>query len=228
MIAPPVNLLFGLVVALLLAACSSTPTELTVAEEEWVYEVRAINLVMRATSDVNTVSGRPHSIAVGVFQMSDPNTFNGLSVTREGAVELLQKRKIDDTVVDFQLVNLRPGELKKLSINRAETAKFIGIVVGYYQLNPKTDVKIFPIPLREIKRGLVEQALAFTSLVTDEAKAVPGKLNLVVDLGRTGSRQIITVDDETLRQNRVTSGQIVEQQKGWIQNLESVSDVIDD
>ena len=71
----------------LLSACSSTPTELTVEEEEWVYEVRAINLVIRAASDVNSVSGRPHSIAIGIFQMNDPNTFSGLAVTREGAVE---------------------------------------------------------------------------------------------------------------------------------------------
>ena len=173
----------------LLSACSSTPTELTVEEEEWVYEVRAINLVVRAASDVNSVSGRPHSIAVGIFQMNDPNTFSGLAVTREGAVELLQKGKIDDTIVNFQLLNLRPGELKKVSISRANTARYIGVISGYYKLNPQTDTKVFAIPVRAIKRGIVEKTLAFASLISDEAKAVPGKLNVFVDLGRTGQNR---------------------------------------
>ena len=105
-----------------LSACSSKQTELTVEEEEWTYEVRAINLVLRAAADVNSVSGRPHSIVVGLFQMNDPNTFNGLSVTRPGAVELLQTGKIDESIVDFRLLTMSPGEQKKISVSRAESA----------------------------------------------------------------------------------------------------------
>ena len=75
----PIRVKYLLLSSLLLVVngCSSTPTELSVEEEEWVYEVRAINLVLRAAADVNSVSGRPHSIAVGVFQLNDPNTFSG-------------------------------------------------------------------------------------------------------------------------------------------------------
>ena len=219
----PIRVKYLLLTGLLLVvnACSSTPTELSVEEEEWVYEVRAINLVLRAAADVNSVSGRPHSIAVGVFQLNDPNTFSGLSVTREGAVELLQKGKIDETVVDFQLLNMRPGEQKKVSISRAQTAKYIGIITGYFKLNPKTDVRLFPIPVRAIKRGLVERSLAWASLVTDEAKAIPGKLNVIVDLGRTGSKQIITVEDEILRANRVSTEKQTVDQESWFGILKS-------
>lgn len=213
----------GAVSALLaaLAGCSSTPTELVVEEEKWTYEVRAINLVLRAAADVNTVSGRPHSIAVGLFQMNDPNTFRGLSVTREGAVELLQKGKIDETIVDFQLLTMRPGEQKKVSIARAQTARHIGVIAGYFRLNPRTDVALFPIPIREVERGLVEKTLALAALVTDEAKAVPGKLNVVVDLGRSGSKQIVAIEDEILRQNRVSSEQQDRRQQGWFESLEA-------
>jgi type VI secretion system VasD/TssJ family lipoprotein len=186
----------------LLTACSSAPTELSVEEDKWTYEVRAINLLLRATADVNSVSGRPHSIVVGLFQMNNPGTFDGLSVTREGAVELLQKGKIDETIVGFQLVTMRPGEQKSVSISRAESAKFIGVITGYFKLNPKTDVKIFPIPVREVERGVVEKSLAWASLVSDTAKAVPGKLNVVVDLGRTGSRRIVAIEDEIFRETR--------------------------
>ena len=210
--------------SLLIAACAGTPTELSVEEEEWTYEVRAVNLVLRASSDVNSVSGRPHSIAVGLFQMNDPNSFSGLAVTREGAVELLQKGKIDETIVDFQLLTMRPGEQKKVSISRAETAKYIGVIAGYFKLNPKTDVRVFPIPVRAIPRGIVEKTLAWASIVSDEAKAVPGKLNLIVDLGRTGSKQIVSIEDEILRASRVSTEKEDEAQQSWFGTLKGDSE----
>ena len=214
---------------LLVTACSSKDTELSVAEEKWAYEVRAINLVMRAVADVNSVSGRPHSIVVGLFQMSDPNTFSGLSVTREGSVELLQKGKIDETIVDFRLLTMRPGEQKKVSVSRAEAAKYIGVIAGYFKLNPKTDVKIFPIPVREIERGLVEKSLVATSMISDQAKAVPGKLNIIVDLGRIGSRQIVAIEDEIMRENRIsTENRESQQQEGWFDTLKSGSEEINE
>lgn len=208
---------------LLVAACSSNP-ELSVEEEKWTYEVRAINLVLKAVNDVNSVSGRPHSIVVGLFQMSDPNTFSGLSVTREGAVELLQKGKIDETIVDFRLLTMRPGEQKKVSVSRAEAARYIGVIAGYFKLNPKTDVKIFSIPIREIERGLVEKSLAATSMISDQAKAAPGKLNIIVDLGRIGSRKIVAIEDEILRENlESTETEESQQQEGWFDTLKSDS-----
>jgi len=206
----------------LLAACSTNP-ELSVEEEKWIYEVRAINLVLKAVADVNSVSGRPHSIVVGLFQMSDPNTFSGLSVTREGSVELLQKGKIDETIVDFRLLTMRPGEQKKVSVSRAEAAKYIGVIAGYFKLNPKTDVKIFPIPVREIERGLVEKSLAATSLISDQSKAVPGRLNIIVDLGRIGSRQIVAIEDVIMREQRVSTENKEAQKEGWFETLKSDS-----
>jgi hypothetical protein len=166
--------------------------------------------------------------------MNDPNTFSGLSVTREGAIELLQKGQIDESIVSFQMINIRPGEQRKVSINRAQTAKHIGIIAGYFKLNPNTDTNIFPIPVRAIKRGVIEDVLAFASLIGDEAKAIPGKLNLLVDLGRTGSKQIIALEDEILKQSAVKSNTQTKQKTGWFDSLKpdtsdakSASDVLE-
>lgn len=205
--------------SMLLLACASEPTELVIEEEEWVYEIRAINLVARASADLNSVRGRPHSLALGIFQMNDPNTFRGLSVTQTGAVELLQKGQIDESIVNFEQITIRPGEQKKVAINRAQTAKYIGVIAGYFKLNPKTDVQIFPIPLRPIKRGLVEKTLAMASLISDESKAIPGKLNVLVDLGRTGSKQIISLEDPIIRQQQENSGKAKEDEPGWFGTL---------
>ncbi len=213
-----------LVSSFLLASCSSEPTELTVEEDKWVYEIRAINLVARASADLNSVRGRPHSLALGIYQMSDPNTFRGLSVSMEGAVELLQKGQIDESIVNFQQINIRPGEQKKVSISRAQTAKYIGVIAGYFKLNPKTDIQIFPIPLRPIKRGIVESALAFATLISDESKAIPGKLNLYVDLGRTGSKQIISVEDQVITQQKTDGASSVDTENSWFDNLKTTNE----
>ncbi len=213
-----------LVSSFLLASCSSEPTELTVEEDKWVYEIRAINLVARASADLNSVRGRPHSLALGIYQMSDPNTFRGLSVSMEGAVELLQKGQIDESIVNFQQINIRPGEQKKVSISRAQTAKYIGVIAGYFKLNPKTDIQIFPIPLRPIKRGIVESALAFATLISDESKAIPGKLNLYVDLGRTGSKQIISVEDQVITQQKTDGASSADIENSWFSDLKTTKE----
>lgn len=193
----------------LLAACSSTPTELTVEPDDWVYEDRAITITVKAPSDLNSVSGRPHSLALGVFQLNDPNTFTGLSVTREGAVQLMQKGRIDDTVSNFTIVNVRPGERRKVHLNRAKSAQYVGIIAGFYELNPKNDVQLFSIPIRAQKRGLVERGLAAVSLISDQAKASPDNLFVYVELGRTGSKQIVsyTAEDAVGDKADTTAGQ---------------------
>ena len=176
-----------------LAGCASTP-ELLVAPEDWVYEERAISIELDAPSDLNARAGRPHAIAIGVFQLNDPNTFSGLAATREGAVELLGKGRIDDTVADFRLINVQPGERKTVVFARAQTAQFVGLIVGYFRLTPRQDVHVFNIPVVASDRGLVDLALSKVGLVADEAKAKPGRLSLRIDLGRAGTQQVVKME----------------------------------
>ena len=125
---------------------------------------------------------------------NDPNTFSGLAETREGAVELLGKGRIDETVADFRLVNVQPGERKTVVFSRAQTAQFVGLIVGYFRLTPGQDVHIFEIPVVASDRGLVDLALSKVGLTADEAKAKPGRLALRVDLGRAGTQQVIKLE----------------------------------
>ncbi len=105
------RLIVILLMALVLASgCSSSPT-LTVDPEDWTYESKAISIDVRATADLNSVSERPHALALAIFQLNDTNTFTGLTTTREGTVELLGKGKIDSTVAQFTRVIIQPGEL---------------------------------------------------------------------------------------------------------------------
>ncbi len=218
------NFLCCIVMTALLASCATEPTELTIEPDGWEYEKRGIEISIKAPSDLNSLSGRPHSLALGVFQLNDPNTFTGLAETREGAVELLQKGRIDDTVSNFTLINIRPGERKKVTLNRSQTAQYVGVIAGYYQLNPAKDVKVFPIPLKALSRGLVEGALIKLSLMADEANAVPDKLSLIVELGRSSSKQIKEFDKiKALAEQEAESVDVsTEASINWFEKLNSM------
>lgn len=163
-------------VSILLISYSAQSQELTVSDDDWVYEEQAIKIKIIASSDLNSVSGRPHSLVIGVFQLSDPNTFHGLSVTREGSVQLLDNGLVDDTIVGHQKIIVRPGEQKIVRLARYLQAKYIGLIAGYFSLNPKLDVKIFVVPL------VAQENL-------NQAK--PGKLFLNIKLGNSNTLQIL-------------------------------------
>ncbi len=179
------------VAVLLFAACASQPEKLEVAPEEWKFKDRAIYLEFKAPADLNAYNSRPHALAVGIYQLNDPNTFSGLGATHEGAVELLRKGKIDDTIVHFTRITVQPGERKSIVLNRAETARYVGMISGYFKLSPTHDVGLFPIPVKASKRGLVENSLAAIKLIADEAKANPADLYLNINLGRDSTKQMM-------------------------------------
>jgi type VI secretion system VasD/TssJ family lipoprotein len=178
-----------------LAGCASKTT-LEVAPEDWVYEERAIHIHAAAPADLNVISGRPHSLAIGIFQLNDPNTFRGLAETKEGAVELLNKGRIDDTVAQFSRTIMQPGSEKVTVFSRAQSAQYVGIISGYFGLNTELDVKIYPIPVKPAKRGFVDIMLSSLGLIADEAKAVPDNMYLAISLGRKSTKEFRILDKE--------------------------------
>lgn len=177
----------------MLSGCSSNP-KLVVAAEDWVFEERAISIEIDAPADLNALNGRPHTLVIGVYQLNDPNTFSGLATTREGAVELLSKGKIDDTIAHFRRITVQPGESRAILLSRAQSAQYVGLIMGYYGLQPGNDVHLFPIPAKPSKRGLVEKGLVMLGLISDEAKATPDRLMLRAELGRTGTKRVTQLD----------------------------------
>ena len=181
----------------LISGCASK-TSLEVAPEDWVFEDRAIHIHLESPSDLNAISGRPHSVALGVFQLNDPNTFLGLAETKEGALQLLNSGRIDDTVAQFTRIILQPGEEKVATLSRAQSAKYIAIISGYYGLNIELDVKVFDVPIKPAKRGFVDLALSNMGLIADEAKAVPDNIYIDVAMGRKSTKRFSLFKEEEL------------------------------
>jgi type VI secretion system VasD/TssJ family lipoprotein len=190
-----VQYILTLFLSIFLTACASKTT-LEVAPEDWTYQERAIHIHAAAPADLNVISGRPHSLALGIFQLNDPNTFRGLSETKEGAVQLMNKGRIDDTVAQFSRTIMHPGGEKVAVFSRAQSAQYIGIISGYFGLNTELDVKIYPIPVKPAKRGFVDIMLSSLGLIADEAKAIPDDIYIDVSLGRKSTREFRLLDKE--------------------------------
>lgn len=183
---------------LVIASGCATKTSLEVAPDDWVFEDRAIHIHAQSPSDLNAISGRPHSVALGVFQLSDPNTFLGLAETKEGALQLLNSGRIDDTVAQFTRIILQPGEEKIATLPRAQGAKYIALISGYYGLNTELDIKVFDIPVKPAKRGFVDLALSNMGLIADEAKAIPDEIFIDVAMGRKSTKRFNLFEKEEL------------------------------
>ena len=148
--------------------------------------------------DLNAISGRPHSVALGVFQLNDPNTFLGLAETKEGALQLLNSGRIDDTIAQFTRIILQPGEEKIATLPRAQGAKYIALISGYYGLNTELDIKVFNVPIKAAKRGFVDLALSNMGLIADEAKAIPDEIYIDVAMGRKSTKRFNLFEKEEL------------------------------
>jgi hypothetical protein len=147
---------------------------------------------------LNAISGRPHSVALGVFQLNDPNTFLGLAETKEGALQLLNSGRIDDTIAQFTRIILQPGEEKIATLPRAQGTKYIALISGYYGLNTELDIKVFSVPIKPAERGFVDLALSKMGLIADEAKAIPDEIYIDVAMGRKSTKRFNLFKKEEL------------------------------
>lgn len=189
--------IFLLLLLMMFSACATAP-ELTVELDDWIFERKAINIEIEASADLNVRSGRPHALLLGIFHLNDRTTFDQFTATRKGTIDLLNKGKIDETVAFYQRIPILPGEHKVIWIDRAQTAQFIGIIAGYYQLDENLDTRVFDVPIEPTKRGLVEKLLVGLQLIANEAKARPSRLYINIDLGRLGTRDMKDITKEVL------------------------------
>lgn len=144
----------------ILVACSGGKNApLTPPPEAWKYEEEAITLNLKASPELNLYEETAHTLYLCVYQLSNPNTYKLLSQDEAGLTKLLSCQRLDSTVASFQSVVLQPGEKKTLLLDRAEGAKYVAVVAGYYQLTPGKVTRLFEIPVIIEKKGLIKKKI---------------------------------------------------------------------
>ena len=163
----------GLSTAALLFSCSSAPP--VQQPPEWGYERDAISLRFTGDPQLNLFQKRAHSLIVCLYQLRDLNGFSQLSDERDGLSKLLDCGRFDPSVTYAKRLVLQPNQKSAQSLDRAEGAKYLGLVAGYYTLQTESSIRSYPIPLTELKKN-------------STLPQKPAKLSLDLYLGPRGIR----------------------------------------
>ena len=140
---------------------------------EWGYEKNAIRLHLKSDPKLNLFQGNPHTLLVCVYNLEDPNGFNQQIAEKEGLPKLLECGRFDGTVASAKRLVIQPGQEINESFDRAEGAKYVGLVAGYFSLQRENISRLFPVPVLEETEGTVVRKKIFR----------PGVLTLDLYLG---------------------------------------------
>lgn len=130
-------------IASLICSCASAPVE----PMKWGYEKDAIELHLKADKQLNYKDKKAHALVICVYQLISPNAFNQLADSRDGLYKLLECSVFDQAsaAVSRQIV-VNPGKDVEVTIDRAEGAKFVALVAGYYSIDKTKIVRLYQVP----------------------------------------------------------------------------------
>ncbi|WP_306548284.1 type VI secretion system lipoprotein TssJ [Desulfobulbus sp.] len=147
-----------------------------VPQVKWTFAAKAIEIRFKADAALNSYDDEPHTLAIAVYQMSDPSVYLSYGANRDKLSEIMEAHRFDPSVTSFDQLFLQPGEERVIRIDRAENSRFVGIVAGYFQSDPDQVTRMFEVPV----------------LVTpgkQEVLAAPGTLNINIFAGRNMIQQ---------------------------------------
>jgi len=148
-------ILFILVV-LALTGCPPKPAPPSIpVEPKPTYTEKFISVHLKADSQLNLYDGSSHATHVCVYQLSDPNTFNQLSENEMGIGKLLVCDRVDagpplPGVAFAKKFIVQPGADQTFELDRAEGARYVGVVAGYFgQMQKGRVTRLYTIPTSE-------------------------------------------------------------------------------
>jgi type VI secretion system VasD/TssJ family lipoprotein len=165
---------------LILTACAAKQ----LPPPQWTYEKDAIRMHVKADDKLNLDEGEAHTLLLCAYQLSDPNTFNQLSNDQDGLYKLLECSLFGSGAAASKRMIIQPGQDINLTLDRAEGARYVAVVAGYYILEKDRMVKMVDIPEFVEKKGFIKK--------TKTRKPAPLSIDLVL-----GPQQITTVSTST-------------------------------
>jgi len=150
---------------------------------QWSYEKDAIKLQVVADPLLNLDNGKAHTLYVCIYQLKDPNGYNQLSGDQSGLYKLLECKLFDAGVASSKRLIVNPGEDTTLVMDRAENAKYLAVVAGYYGIVKERITRLVEIPVVVEEKGFLSK----------ERKQKPGLLDTKLFLG---PEQIIKIEGQ--------------------------------
>jgi type VI secretion system VasD/TssJ family lipoprotein len=135
--------LVGILLAPFIWSCASAPVE----PVKYGYEKDAIELHLKADKQLNYKDKKAHALVLCVYQLMSPNAFDQLTGSRDGLYNLLVCGVFDpaSVAVSKQIV-VNPGKDVNAKLDRADGAKYVALVAGYYAIDKDKIVRLYQIP----------------------------------------------------------------------------------
>jgi len=134
-----------LILAAFVCGCATTGKRQE-TESIWTYEKDAITLAFKSDKKLNLRNKKPHTLSVCVYQLRDTTAFNVLSNDQTGLRELLECEVFDLSMVASRRIIVNPGDDVTVNLDRAQGARYVGIVAGYYTVEKDQIVRLYQIP----------------------------------------------------------------------------------
>lgn len=164
---------YKIVIIISVLLISSCATQSVLPPPQWSFEKDGIHIRLKADSRLNWYGGSAHSLRVCVYQLNEPNAFNQLTDNKENFSTLLKCSRFDPGVAGFHSFSIQPGKQISETLDRAEGAKYVAIVSGYYYFHKENMYRCFEIPTVIEKSGWIKRKVLVK----------PGPLNILLNLG---------------------------------------------
>lgn len=138
--------------ASLIVACASAPN--TEPSPARTFEPKSIEIKIAASGLLNAVNDEPHTLVLLVYQLENINSFKQLTKDENGMEKLLQAGKFDPSVLSIDQLIIEPGDNRTFLLDRVENTKWVGIVAGYYSLNPGQASRFYEVPVKVETTGI--------------------------------------------------------------------------
>ncbi len=169
-----VRIFSGILCAFFLCSCAATPPP----PPDFSYGRDGIVINITADPMLNMDQGRPHTLFICVYQLTDPNALNRLSGDTSGIYKLLECSQFDASVTSSRSIIVQPGQKVSYTLDRAEGTRFVAVCAGYYNLRREDVVRLYRIPIVTKTHGFLSR-----TKVTE-----PEVLNINLDFGPTNIR----------------------------------------
>jgi type VI secretion system VasD/TssJ family lipoprotein len=124
-------------------SCASAPVE----PVKYGYEKDAIELHLKVDKQLNYKDKKAHALVICVYQLISPNAFNQLAGSRNGLNSLLECSVFDPAgVAVSKQIFVSPGKDLNIKLDRAEGARYVALVAGYYTIEKEKITRLYKIP----------------------------------------------------------------------------------
>lgn len=129
----------------------------------WALEPGGLRCRMEASPDLNRDDDVTLGLTLCLYQLKEYDTFSNKAATPDGLDELLQCRPDAAQAQSARLFQLQPGATRDEVMDRAEHARYLGVVAGYAHLRPDQCAVVLPFPLHTDTEGVIFRSTVYSA-----------------------------------------------------------------